>query len=424
MIHAGRRRRSRQFPLPVDELAQRRRRARRGEPGRGAAAPAAVLGPRGAGRRRPALRGRPGAGPGEVLVGWHATLEDEVEWVADVVAKHWRAGRATGGMPAVDAPTAAVLCRVRSQFPLVEAALRARGSCRSRWWVSAACCTCRRWPSFVAALEVLHDPTRGDSLVRLLAGPAVRLGPRDLEALNVWVAGAGAPLGQAARRGPPGDGAPAVVGRGARRAAALRLGGSRRAAALRGRQSRLERLGRILRDLRARTGLALPDLVAEVERALLLDVEVPPRPGVAAGHRPRAPRRVRRRRGRLLRGGRRRQPGRLPRVARRGRRAGARPRAPGAGRGRRRRGPGAHRARGQGPGVGRRRRPRAGRGRLPDRQRARAGLGLGRLARAALGALPYPLRGDTARPAALGCRGGAQPGRPRRLVRGVQGAGP
>src|SRR5213075_2064556 len=36
----------------------------------------------------------------------------------------------------------------------------------------------------------------------------------------------------------------------------------------------------ILRDLRARVGLALPDLVAEVERALLIDVEVTARPGV------------------------------------------------------------------------------------------------------------------------------------------------
>jgi DNA helicase-2/ATP-dependent DNA helicase PcrA len=45
-------------------------------------------------------------------------------------------------------------------------------------------------------------------------------------------------------------------------------------------RSRLERLAGILRDLRARTGLALPDLVTEVERALLLDVEVTARPGV------------------------------------------------------------------------------------------------------------------------------------------------
>ncbi|HYJ74649.1 MAG TPA: ATP-dependent DNA helicase [Kineosporiaceae bacterium] len=227
----------------------------------------------------PALRGRPGAGPGEVLVGWHATLEEEVEWISDVVAGYWRAGRATGGMPAVDAPTAAVLCRVRSQFPLVEAALRKRHLPVEVVGLGGLLHV-PEVAELRAALEVLHDPTRGDSLVRLLAGPAVRLGPRDLEALNLWsqeqLRRWGRSPGQNLRETahqpslvealdelPP----PGWAGQGGRQLSDAGRG-------------RLERLAGLLRDLRARAGLALPDLVAEVERALLLDVEVTARPGV------------------------------------------------------------------------------------------------------------------------------------------------
>jgi DNA helicase-2/ATP-dependent DNA helicase PcrA len=227
----------------------------------------------------PALRGRPGAGPGEVLVGWHATLENEVEWISDVVARHWRAGQATGGMPAVDAPTAAVLCRVRSQFPLVEAALRKKHLPVEVVGLGGLLHV-PEVAELRAALEVLQDPIRGDSLVRLLAGPAVRLGPRDLEALNVW----SQELLRRWGRAPVADlretaHQPSLV------EALDELppqgwegpGGQQLSEAGR---SRLERLGGVLRDLRARTGLALPDLVTEVERALLLDVEVTARPGV------------------------------------------------------------------------------------------------------------------------------------------------
>jgi DNA helicase-2/ATP-dependent DNA helicase PcrA len=131
-----------------------------------------------------------------------------------------------------------------------------------------------------AALEVLHDPTRGDSLVRLLAGPAVRLGPRDLEALNLWSLELLRRWGRA-----PGPNLRETVHQPSLVEALDELppqgwegsGGQQLSDV--GRR-RLERLGGLLRDLRARTGLALPDLVTEVERALLLDVEVTARPGV------------------------------------------------------------------------------------------------------------------------------------------------
>jgi DNA helicase-2/ATP-dependent DNA helicase PcrA len=228
----------------------------------------------------PALRGRPGAGPGEVLVRWHATLEEEVEWIAEIIAGHWRAGRATGGMPAVDAPTAAVLCRTRSQFPLVEAALR-RKHLPVEVVGLGGLLHVPEVAELRAALEVLADPTRGDSLVRLLAGPAVRLGPRDLEALNLWSQellrrwGGRAPapnLKETAHQPSLVEALDELPPHGWEAPGGQQLSDVGR--------SRLERLAGILRDLRARAGLALPDLVAEVERALLLDVEVTARPGV------------------------------------------------------------------------------------------------------------------------------------------------
>ena len=230
----------------------------------------------------PPLVGRPGAGPGRVLLGWFPSLEDEARAVAETVAAQWNdpAGR----------PTAAVLCRARAQFPVVEAALRAQGLPVEVVGLGGLL-SVPEVADVRAALEVVHDPTRGDALVRLLTGPAVRLGPRDLEALGTWAA-------ELARRRVVGSGAageePAVevvadavdersivealdelphpdwsgpAGQG--------LSGPGR--------NRLERLGGTLRDLRARTSLPLADLVLDVERALLLDVEVASRPGVRPG---------------------------------------------------------------------------------------------------------------------------------------------
>ncbi len=217
-----------------------------------------------------------------MLLGWFATVEDEARAVAAQVEQQWHD---PGGRP-----TAAVLCRARAQFPLVEAALRARGLPVEVVGLGGLL-TVPEVADLRAALEVLHDPTRGDSLVRLLTGPAVRLGARDLEALGVWsaeltrrrhvveVRGDGEVPGEVVAdavdersiveavddlppegwRGPAGQALSAPARR------------------------RLERLCATLRDLRARTALPLADLVLDVERALLLDVEVAARPAARPG---------------------------------------------------------------------------------------------------------------------------------------------
>jgi DNA helicase-2/ATP-dependent DNA helicase PcrA len=230
----------------------------------------------------PPLLARPGAGPGRVRLEWHTTVEEEAAAVADVVAAAWSAGTTS----------AAVLCRTRSQFPLVEAALRSRGLPVEVVGLGGLL----HVPEIAdlrAALEVVHDPTRGDSLMRLLTGSAVGLGAPDLDALGAWAAelfrrSGVTPRSRAARGPEPGvveadvvDGRSIVEALDDLPEPGWRGPGGEgfSGAGLR----RLTRLAEVLRGLRAHLSAPLPDLVLEAERALLLDVEVAARPGCAPG---------------------------------------------------------------------------------------------------------------------------------------------
>jgi DNA helicase-2/ATP-dependent DNA helicase PcrA len=265
----------------------------------------------------PPLAPRPAAGSGAVTVQWHTTVEDEAHAVAEHVERHWRgtgtgtgtgteAGPGTGstgsssgpgstgpgstgteGPPRTAAPpTVAVLCRARSQFPLLEARMRARGLPVEVVGLGGLL-SVPEVADLRAALEVVDDPSRGDSLMRLLTGAAWRLGASDLEALGVWSAELLARSGlSAARRAPSAVTADAdAVDEGSIVEAIDELpapgwrGPSGQELSQVARR-RLHRLAALLHGLRSRTGLPLPDLVLEVERALLLDVEVAALPGV------------------------------------------------------------------------------------------------------------------------------------------------
>ncbi|HET8615652.1 MAG TPA: ATP-dependent DNA helicase [Actinomycetales bacterium] len=224
------------------------------------------------------LHARPSAGLGQVQTRTYATLEQEAEAVADWVAAAWWADerrRLRSGR------SAAVLCRKRSQFAVLEEALAERGLPVEVVGLGGLLST-PEVSDVVAALHVVHDPSRGDQLMRLLTGPAVRLGPRDVVALGGWSrelhrrrsgGASGAPseavdeasLVEALDDLPP-DGWRDAEGRG------LSQEGRRR----------LARLAGTVRGLRGRTALPLAELAADVERALLLDVEVAARPGRAA----------------------------------------------------------------------------------------------------------------------------------------------
>ncbi|MFE9231557.1 UvrD-helicase domain-containing protein [Cellulosimicrobium funkei] len=242
----------------------------------------AVAGGRGDRVEVPPLALRPGAGPGAVAAHVAATAEEEAAAVAERVAARWRPASAPGGRV-----TAAVLCRKRSQFAAVEVALRRRGLPVEVVGLGGLLTT-PEVVDVVALLEAVHDPSRGDALVRLLTGPRLNLGAADLHALGSRAADLArlegalgsrrrAPAAEDAESGLlvvegdvadhrsivdalddlPEPGEPAADGR------TLSAEG----------HARLSALSRTLRALRGLTYLSLPELVVEAERALGLDVE-------------------------------------------------------------------------------------------------------------------------------------------------------
>lgn len=237
----------------------------------------------------PPLDLRPGAGEGVVSSHVAATLEEEAEAVAEWVAARWRSGAHPDGRS-----TAAVLCRARAQFPTLEVALRRRGLPVEVVGLGGLLST-PEVVDVVALLQAAHDPSRGDSLMRLLTGPRLNLGAADLHALGSWAAdlarmddprtaaASAARVDGADGSGSDVDDDPRVVegdvsdhrsivdalddlppaGKPARDGRVLSQDA----------HLRLTALARLLRDLRGLTYLSLPELVVQAERALGLDVE-------------------------------------------------------------------------------------------------------------------------------------------------------
>ena len=270
---------------------------------------------------------------GRVTAALLPTAIDEADWVADQAAALLALpiGSAPDGRPWPDGQPAgvrpsdiAVLCRKRSQFAELRRALEAR-SIPCEVVGLGGLLSVPEVQDVVATLRVLHDAAASDALARLLTGPRWRIGPRDLVA-----------LGRRAR-----DLARGVGDRAGRRAGRRRSGGrhdararARRARARRARHApgdaqaaradgsgggaliadaltealtdltaetgslvealddlgdpagysepgyaRLSALAGETRYLRAHVTRPLADLIAEVERALSLDIEVAARPG-------------------------------------------------------------------------------------------------------------------------------------------------
>ncbi|MEV0665200.1 ATP-dependent helicase [Actinomadura luteofluorescens] len=279
----------------------------------------------------------PGAGRegrGRVECALFPTVEDEADRIAARIA----------GLMAADPDTApdggpqteplhysdvAVLARKRSQFPLIRRALETRGIPVEVVGLGGLL-TVPEVQDVVATLRVMHDPTAGASLARLLTGPRWRLGPRDLVALGRRARA----LAQESARDitrpdpapeeepdpAPGGGLDPVPGAASATAPdpasdvtashegagpeegeagddplrqlvselnqetgslvdALDDLGAPDAFSPEG-YGRLRRLRDELRVLRGQVGLPLPDLVNEVERALGLDIEVAARSGL------------------------------------------------------------------------------------------------------------------------------------------------
>jgi DNA helicase-2/ATP-dependent DNA helicase PcrA len=233
------------------------------------------------------------AGRGRVVCALLETAADEAAWVASQVEGllELPPGDAPDGDPwpepghaGLRAADVAVLCRKRSQFPALRAAIEARGIPVEVVGLGGLL-TVPEVADVVATLRVLYDPVASASLARLLTGPRWRIGPRDLVALGRRARDLArqrrAP--QAARTAPVKDDdalAQAVTDLTAEQGSlveALDDLGPAAAYSAPG-FARFSVLAAELRALRAHTGRPLPDLVGEVERVLGLDIEVAAQP--------------------------------------------------------------------------------------------------------------------------------------------------
>src|SRR5690348_1354714 len=226
------------------------------------------------------------------------TILDEAEWVAERAAALLAGGRgiAPDGQPWPEGLAAgvrpsdiAVLCRKRSQFVPLRHALEARGIPVEVVGLGGLLAV-PEVQDVVCTLRVLHDAGASDALARLLTGPRLRIGPRDLVA-----------LGRRARALASGEG----DGRAVTRAAAVEQDAQdalaeavtdltaetgslvealddlgEPASYSQAGYTRMHALAGELRRLRAHIGRPLADLTAEAERVLGLDIEVAARPGV------------------------------------------------------------------------------------------------------------------------------------------------
>jgi DNA helicase-2/ATP-dependent DNA helicase PcrA len=249
-------------------------------------------------------------GRGEVRAALLETVTQESEWVAAQAGallalpagsapdgKLWPDGRLAGVRPS----DIAVLCRKRSQFVPLRRALEARGIPCEVVGLGGLL-SVPEVQDVVATLRVLHDAASSDALARLLTGPRWRIGPRDLVALGRrardLARGVADAAGGSGNPGEPdgpsksdGTGAPAALDPLAEAVTDLTTADS--AASLvealddlgdpaeysQAGYARLSALAGETRRLREHVTRPLADLIAEVERALSLDIEVAARPG-------------------------------------------------------------------------------------------------------------------------------------------------
>ncbi|MHA7241109.1 ATP-dependent helicase [Arthrobacter sp. TMS1-12-1] len=266
----------------------------------------------------PGLVARPGAPLGDVLLGRFLTdapaagREDgapagpdaalsEAEAVVRQVLLQRRRSFETDDDGSPLRPTMAVLCRGRKQFEPIRRELDRAGVPVQVVGLGGLL----RTPEIVdllATLRVLGDPDRSDSMLRLLSGARWRLGPADLMALGDWSRQLARTREAMFRRGSRdddglegeldrGQGRDAVVAPDLAEAGSLVeavdylppgdwVSSAGRTLSETARQ-RLELLRHELRGLRGFVGDDLGSMIGEVERTILLDIEVAAKPGVS-----------------------------------------------------------------------------------------------------------------------------------------------
>ncbi len=235
------------------------------------------------------LQARPDAPAGVVRASYHDTVVSEAAWLAGQLRAEWdnRTDWTNGQR------TLAVLVRKRSGIALIAQAIRQQGLPVEVVDIGGLL-TLPEIADVRAVLTVLADHNAGGSLARLLTGARWRIGPADLVALHEHareqaketasairehLQGAAAPDDQAgsAPDSPTDDDErvePSLI------EALDDLGEPDRYSAAGYR--RFSECAAMLRRLRRRMDLPLPDLIAEIEIELGLDVEIVARSGPGA----------------------------------------------------------------------------------------------------------------------------------------------
>jgi DNA helicase-2/ATP-dependent DNA helicase PcrA len=241
---------------------------------------------------------------GSVTAALLPTAVDEADWVGGQAAALLAlpVGSAPDGRPWPDRQAVgvrpsdiAVLCRKRSQFAELRRALEAR-SIPCEVVGLGGLLSVPEVQDVVATLRVLYDASASDALARLLTGPRWRIGPRDLVALGRRARDLARGVGDGDQandrdqvddrdrmdQAPVADAlAEALTDLTAETGSlveALDDLGDRAGYSETG-YARLSALADETRYLREHVSRPLADLIAEVERALSLDVEVAARPG-------------------------------------------------------------------------------------------------------------------------------------------------
>ncbi len=240
----------------------------------------------------PPLQPSPAAVQGRVVMGRFGTDEDEAAAIADDVLK-FRVTDFDGSAAEPEPPAMAVLCRRRAQMECIRREFEVRGIPYEIVGLGGLLDT-PEIVDLVATLRVLADPGRSDSLMRLLAGARWRIGAADLMALRDWSSFLARRRGRSGTMDEDADdgGAEAPVIEGdltdaASLVEALDWLPREDWTSAHGRQlspealERLHRLSAELRELRGYMGDDLTTLLGEVERAMLLDIEVAARPGTS-----------------------------------------------------------------------------------------------------------------------------------------------
>jgi DNA helicase-2/ATP-dependent DNA helicase PcrA len=235
-----------------------------------------------------ALRARPDAAAGAVVAGYHDTVVSEAGWLADRLRAEWdcRSDWTKGQR------TLAVLVRKRSGIALIAQAIRQAGLPVEVVDIGGLL-TLPEIADVRAVLTVLTDHNAGGSLARLLTGARWRIGPADLVALHQHardqarltvtairehLQDVGAAGSQAGRRQPD----PLLADDDERLEPSLVEAlddlGEPGQYSVEG-YRRFGECAAMLRRLRRRMDLPLPDLIAEIEIELGLDVEIMARSG-------------------------------------------------------------------------------------------------------------------------------------------------